>query len=91
METNNLNIIRFIRIWNQQCERMVEYWLTDKRWKEWFETCGTDLCIINSQSEQAAAFFFMGLLPDAYVTSKQYIYDFIKKEVERRKSEKETD
>ena len=75
----------FVRIWNDSCERIVKYWLTDPEWAVGFETMKAEHWMFKDLGRQASAMYFMDLFDDAGYASDRFIYDFCKAEVERRK------
>ena len=86
MPIDNKRIERFARIWNRDCEAIVTRWLNEPEWALTFEESKGNTWWIKSQAEQATAFFFMEMLPDAEYTGASYIYDMLKAEVEKRKA-----
>jgi hypothetical protein len=83
---DNKRIERFARIWNRDCEAIVTRWLNEPEWALTFESSKGNTWWIKSQAEQASAFFFMEMLPDAEYASESYVYNMLKAEVEKRKA-----
>ena len=86
MPIDNQRIETLVRIWNRDCERIVERWLNEADWAISFGTHKSEHWWVVSQSEQATAMYFMGLVPTAEMAGRKYIYNMIKAEVEKRKA-----
>ena len=85
MPIDNKRIERFARIWNDDCERIVNRWVNEPEWAMTFEESNGNCWWIKSQAEQATAFFFMEMISDAEYAGVTYLYDMLKAEVDRRK------
>ena len=88
MPIDNKRIERFVGIWNDDCERIVNRWVNEPEWAMTFEESNGNCWWIKSQAEQATAFFFMEMIPDAEYAGVTYLYDMLKAEVKRRKGVK---
>ncbi len=80
-------IAMLVSIFNDECERIVNYWLTDEDWAHGFEHHKEEHWMIADQQGLARAMYFMDMLDDVEQSRAVYIYNFCKAEVERRKHE----
>ena len=85
MPIETINVWKFANVYRDTCERIVEYWLTDPKWAEGFETQKDNHWFFQDLHGLARGFFFMGMLPEAKHAGQRFIYDTIKAEVDRRK------
>lgn len=80
-------IERLVYIFNDGCERVVGYWLTDEDWAKTFEHNKYDCWLFEELHGLARAMYFMDMLDDVNTECADYIYNFCKAEVERRRDE----
>lgn len=81
------NVEMLVGIFNSECERIVRYWLTDKDWATTFERDGEMCWMFQDLHGLARAMYFMNLIVDVNHAGADYIYNFCKAEVERRRDE----
>ena len=81
------SIERLVRIFNAECERIVQYWLTDEDWAQTFERNKDDCWMFQDLHGLARAMYFMDLIENVDWEGADYIYDFCRAEVERRRDE----
>lgn len=74
-------------IFNKECERIVKYWLADEDWAKGFEHHKADYWMFQELQGLGRAIFFMDKLENVDQSRAEYIYDFCKAEVERRRNE----